>query len=72
MDLSAGRGRLTQQERQRRRQLNLCLYCGEGGHMIRNCPTIPRIAAVEEGNQGENVDDPPEPQIQPLNFRHME
>jgi Retrotransposon gag protein len=32
MDLSAGRGRLSPEERQRRVNLNLCLYCGQAGH----------------------------------------
>lgn len=28
-------------ERLRRRQANLCLYCGEAGHFLRNCPVRP-------------------------------
>ena len=31
-------GKLTSQERQRRFDYNLCLYCGKSGHMIRHCP----------------------------------
>ena len=31
-------GKLTSQERQRRFDYNLCLYCGSSGHMIRHCP----------------------------------
>jgi hypothetical protein len=31
----------TDQERERRRNLNLCLYCGEPGHVIRVCPVRP-------------------------------
>lgn len=32
---------LTSEERQRRRQSNLCLYCGGAGHFLRNCPIRP-------------------------------
>ena len=31
-------GRLTQQERQRRMSLGLCLYYGQTGHLARACP----------------------------------
>lgn len=31
-------GKLTSQERQRRFDNNLCLYCGEGSHRLANCP----------------------------------
>ncbi|ROL47749.1 Retrotransposon-derived protein PEG10 [Anabarilius grahami] len=33
--------RLTPTERQRRLTLNLCLYCGDPGHVISACPTRP-------------------------------
>lgn len=32
-------GRLTQQERDRRRRDGACMYCGESGHIVSNCPT---------------------------------
>ena len=32
------RGPLTDEEKQRRRSLGLCLYCGESGHLVANCP----------------------------------
>jgi len=32
------RGPLTNAEKQRRRDANLCLYCGEGGHIANDCP----------------------------------
>src|SRR6266581_4648506 len=32
------RGKLTQQERQRRMANNLCLYCAQPGHMAAKCP----------------------------------
>lgn len=38
MQLGVLRPSLTQEERQRRRMNNLCLYCGEPGHYVRNCP----------------------------------
>ena len=31
------RGPLSQEERSRRRRLNLCLYCGEEGHLLKDC-----------------------------------
>ena len=34
------RGPLTTEERQRRIQYGLCLYCGEKGHLARNCPLL--------------------------------
>lgn len=33
---------LTPEERQGRRQNNLCLYCGEEAHYVRNCPAKAR------------------------------
>jgi Retrotransposon gag protein/Zinc knuckle len=33
------RGPINQDERDRRRRLNLCLYCGAEGHIVRDCPT---------------------------------
>lgn len=45
MDLSAAdvrpRGPLSSEERTRRRQLGLCLYCGGNGHLVRSCPIKP-------------------------------
>ncbi|XP_058047932.1 transmembrane protein 168 isoform X8 [Ahaetulla prasina] len=38
MELGAVRPRLTAQERIRRRQVGLCLYCGEPGHFAASCP----------------------------------
>lgn len=32
------RSSLTEEERQRRRSLNLCIYCGDNGHFLSNCP----------------------------------
>ncbi|KAL0150720.1 hypothetical protein M9458_053943, partial [Cirrhinus mrigala] len=33
--------RLSAEERERRQQLNLCLYCGKPGHMKASCPSRP-------------------------------
>jgi hypothetical protein len=39
MDLDTARFKpLSAQEKDRRRRLNLCLYCGEPNHMARQCP----------------------------------
>ncbi|NP_001278294.1 retrotransposon-derived protein PEG10 isoform 2 [Peromyscus maniculatus bairdii] len=36
--VGGARMRLSQEEKERRRKLNLCLYCGSGGHYADNCP----------------------------------
>lgn len=33
--------KLTDDEKQRRRKLGLCLYCGTAGHLANTCPTRP-------------------------------
>jgi hypothetical protein len=38
MDLSSGRPRLTQEERDRRRNNGLCIACGKNDHFIAACP----------------------------------
>ena len=38
MDLTRARGPLTEDKRQYRRNSNLCLYCGQPGHIASNCP----------------------------------
>ncbi|KAE8227723.1 hypothetical protein CF326_g7372 [Tilletia indica] len=38
LDASQRRGPLTEAEKQRRRDNNLCLYCGGSGHMANSCP----------------------------------
>jgi hypothetical protein len=43
MELGATR-QVTEAERQRRRENNLCLYCGLPGHIIRQCPTRPKTS----------------------------
>lgn len=39
--MQVGRLKLTEQERARRRSNNLCLYCGEQDHFLKNCPNRP-------------------------------
>ncbi len=36
--MQMGRSRLSQQEKQRRRERGLCLYCGAAGHIALQCP----------------------------------
>ncbi|KAI4885455.1 hypothetical protein NFI96_014403 [Prochilodus magdalenae] len=52
--------RLTPAERSRRRQEGLCLYCGEEGHLLRNCSTRPRRnlpAAPPKGRENRPLSD---------------
>jgi hypothetical protein len=48
-------GKLTQQERQRRQDNNLCLFCGQAGHRVRECPrsTAARAAKASDGKAPE-------------------
>lgn len=39
--MQLGRNRLSADERERRRETNACLYCGQPGHYIANCPIRP-------------------------------
>jgi hypothetical protein len=34
------KGRLTKEERERRYREGLCVYCGEAGHLVNNCPQL--------------------------------
>ena len=36
--MQLGRARLSQEERQKRRQEGRCFYCGETGHLVSSCP----------------------------------
>jgi len=38
------RGPLTPEERQRRKDLKLCLYCGGTNHNANSCPNMPEAA----------------------------
>ena len=46
MQIGGLKGPLTQKERERRKQLQLCLYCGNSGHFLRDCPVKPAKKAV--------------------------
>uniref|UniRef100_A0A3B3TX12 CCHC-type domain-containing protein n=1 Tax=Poecilia latipinna TaxID=48699 RepID=A0A3B3TX12_9TELE len=50
--MQIGRTRLTPEERQRRRELNQCMYCGKPGHYIVSCPVRPntKVRQSEWGN----------------------
>ena len=44
--MQLGRSRLAGDERDRRLQQRLCLYCGQAGHFIRECSTRPKGRAL--------------------------
>ncbi|KAM5124911.1 uncharacterized protein ACMZJ9_022592 [Mantella aurantiaca] len=60
MQLGLVRPSLTSEESQRRRQQNLCFYCGGRGHYIRGCPLRP---------DGSSTRNPPERCSHPLYSR---
>ena len=43
--MEMGKSRLSAEERERRMSERLCLYCSEGGHVIRSCPIRPKDRA---------------------------
>ena len=63
MDLSGSRKRLTAEERLRRRNLGLCMYCGGVGHFAAECPARrgPQrtLAAAATGPPATPEDDDP-------------
>uniref|UniRef100_A0A673AT68 Gypsy retrotransposon integrase-like protein 1 n=1 Tax=Sphaeramia orbicularis TaxID=375764 RepID=A0A673AT68_9TELE len=46
--MQVGRTRLSAEERNRRLVAGLCLYCGQEGHRVSNCPVKPRMTAGED------------------------
>ena len=44
------RGRLSEEEKQRRKDLNLCLFCGQPGHIATNCPAAGRSTPSHRQN----------------------
>lgn len=43
--MEVARSRLTVAEREQCMQGRLCLYCGQGGHFIRDCASCPKVRA---------------------------
>ena len=43
--MQLGRARLSPEERQRRACAGQCMYCGNAGHVIANCPVRPNVGA---------------------------
>lgn len=48
---STPRGPLSEQEKQRRRQKNLCLYCGQPNHTVENCPLRPQASRSAQASE---------------------
>ncbi|XP_070401394.1 uncharacterized protein [Nothobranchius furzeri] len=42
--MQMGRAKLTQEEKEHRRKMGLCLYCGIAGHVVNNCPSLVKRA----------------------------
>ena len=51
-------GKLTAQERQRRFDYNLCLFCGRTGHMVKKCPRSLAKARAAQANENSSSEDP--------------
>ena len=47
--IQTGRTKLSIGERQRRRDKDLCLYCGDSGHLLANCPLKRQRPSMSEG-----------------------
>lgn len=58
MDLSAARGPTSPEERNRRRSLGLCLYCGQAGHNAGTCPRLKCYNCQEQGHIAKNCTKP--------------
>ncbi len=44
-------GKLTKMERERRMKLKLCLYCGESGHNLKECPKKTKSSNTQGSNK---------------------
>ncbi|KAI2650571.1 Transposon Tf2-9 polyprotein [Labeo rohita] len=51
--MQLGFTRLTPEERERRIQLHLCLYCGKTGHLRASCPPRPSASSLKMVSPGE-------------------
>ena len=58
-------GKLTPQERQRRFENNLCMFCGKMGHMAKDCPKSSSSASKAKGRAAQakekEKESPPDP-----------
>ena len=43
MQIGGIRGPVAKEEKDKRRKLNLCLYCGKPGHFAKDCPVKPKV-----------------------------
>ena len=46
--MQLGRARLSEEEKQRRRNTNSCLYCGQAGHFRNACPLLPAKGRAQQ------------------------
>jgi hypothetical protein len=60
----SSRGPLTMQERQRRREQGLCLYCGSDKHFRRDCPVAPTTKKVQALERAPEIQNKQEEQVQ--------
>ena len=51
------RGKLSPAEYQRRKDNNLCLYCGDKGHQVLQCPVAPSPHSRQQGLRSVTIDD---------------
>ncbi|CAL8378304.1 unnamed protein product [Boreogadus saida] len=50
--MELGRLRLSREERSRRLQRGLCMYCGSSGHQVQHCPDLQGKDSTRQGTQG--------------------
>ena len=50
--MELGRLRLSREERSRRLQGGLCMYCGSSGHQVQHCPDLQGKDSARQGTQG--------------------
>jgi len=70
-----GRGRLSPEERKRRIDNHLCLYCGIGGHIAANCTALPNtqpgpnFRSQSSGPSVRQIDSIPEEGMEKLSLK---